>query len=117
MLNNLLLSILILFFLDSIEVKAYDLPKFVKGHNICSVNVNKLRRKMGLKVTGSPAASSWLTLPKTSKPHVGSVRYNSHHVSVYLGGGMCANPSSKHQKWDIKKCEYIWKGKHYEWRG
>ena len=96
---------------------AYNFPPFIHGHNICSANVNRLRHAMGLKTTGSNLASSWLQLPRVAVPHVGSVRYNYHHVSVYLGNGMCANPSAKHQRWDEKKCIYIWEGKHYEWHG
>lgn len=88
---------------------------FIHGHNICAENVNRLRAHLGLRATGSAAAASFLGLPHTSKPVYGSVMYVPGHVALYAGNGMCWNPSSRHQQWDLKSCGNIWPGRHRTW--
>jgi hypothetical protein len=95
-------------------------PRFIHGHNICAVNVNRLRAALGLRQTHSASASSFLALQRVSTPKIGDVRFNwrrrGGHVAVYAGHGMCWNPSSRHQRWDLKPCASIWRGVHFQWR-
>jgi hypothetical protein len=105
----------------TLSSQAFAAPKFVRGHNICALNVNRYRAALGLKQTHSAAANSFLSLKRISHPVIGAVKYNSRgkgigHVAIYVGNGMCANPSSRHQKWEVKSCNSIWPHRPFQWR-
>lgn len=91
---------------------------FVRGHNICAINVNRILHWMGRKTTGSPSAASFHMFSHTASPVSGDVLMvkrkggSGWHVAVYQGGGICRNPSSQHQGWTYPKCTDIWRG-HY----
>jgi len=86
---------------------------FIRGHNICALNVSKWLREHGKKIStaSSKAFLSFVKVAKTSV-HYGDVRFNYRrgggHVQVVLGwsGGSlwCLNPSSRHQTWVKKTC-------------
>ena len=94
----------------------YSLGGFIRGHNICAINVNAVLRRLGLRHTNSPSARSFITLPKTSHPRSGDVMMvrrsggSGYHVAIVHGNGTCQNPSSIQQGWTYPKCADIWKG-------
>lgn len=107
-----------LFFAPISSAEAW--PSFIKGHNICALNVNRLRVYLGLPQTHSASAKSFDNFKRVSQPKKGNVmvvrrKDGGFHVALFLGNGMCLNPSSKLQKHSIKPCSSIWKGqpRHY----
>ncbi len=95
-------------------------PKFIRGHNICALNVNRLRAYLGLPQTHSASAKSFDKFKRVSNPRKGNVmvvrrKDGGYHVAIVLGGGMCLNPSSRKQQHVETPCSRIWKGqpRHY----
>ena len=95
---------------------------FIRGRLVCGLNVAAWRHVHGLSVPGAPAvAASWLTLARRP-PHKGAVLVTKrpggrYHVAIFVGGGMCLNPSSRAQAWQTKPCNSIWRGLWRTYRG
>jgi len=95
---------------------------FIRGRNICGVNVAASRRAHGLAVPKNyPVACAWRSLPSRGK-HAYAVmvvtRPNGRcHVAEVQPSGACKNPSSRAQQWAYVPCEHIWPGRPRSYHG
>jgi hypothetical protein len=92
---------------SSSEAYAYSLPHFIRGNKVCAINTSRAAR---IKPTW--AARDFLKYRRVSNPRPGDIAVNKRpggwHAQFVVGRGMCANPSSRKQRWVIQPCSQTW---------
>ena len=89
------------------------LPPFIRGHNVCAINVSR-----AVHIKPTYAARDFLRFQRVTNPRPGDVAVNKrpggYHAQKVVGTShgipVCANPSSRRQRWIIQDCNATWRG-------